>query len=76
MNEPGNHTAWIDRRGDTWVRVDEAFGDSGNWWVIFPGAGVFGGRAWDAIAPNHGPFTQASPADSASAVQRVRKAVA
>lgn len=23
MNEPANHTAWIDRGGDTWPRYDE-----------------------------------------------------
>jgi hypothetical protein len=50
VNEPANHTAWVDAGGGTWVRYDEYFGREvaptkvliepwGPWWPLTDGPG-------------------------------------
>jgi uncharacterized protein YukE len=77
--EPGDHTALIDRFGDTWVRVDEHPGPYGPWWPITDGPAweergrntVGAARDWDDLA-EYGPFTGADPRRTATALTRVR----
>lgn len=83
MNEPDNHTAWIDADGDAWVRVDDCPGPYG-WWQVCDGphwgnagghAAFGGGQAWDEVE-EFGPFTAADPDRTARAIAIVRRAVA
>lgn len=85
MNEPDNHTAWVDRSGDTWVRVDEHPGRNGGTWNPLtdgPGwdewarDGIGQARPWDWVDPEYGPFVEADPARTARALDRVRREVA
>lgn len=77
MNEPDNHTAWVDRFGSTWVRTDDAPGTSGPWWPLtdIPGEGlharmVYAARSfeWADVVDLHGPLVQASPDRTVEAV--------
>ncbi len=88
MREPGNHTAWIDRDGGTWVRADEYPIGSlgiprwGPWWPLTDGPGwepgARGGigepRPWDQVL-EHKPFVRADPERTARALERVRREV-
>ncbi|MFI5895633.1 hypothetical protein ACIA5D_36615 [Actinoplanes sp. NPDC051513] len=90
MVEPDNHTAWIDRGGDTWVRVDDypigSYGIErwGPWWPLTDGPGwepraldgIGQPRPWDQVDEFHGPFTPAGPERTARAIERVRREVA
>ncbi len=80
MNEPDNHTAWVDRLGDTWVRADDMPGRNGNWWPLTDGPGwdeharVGVGVSWDwEGARDYGPFTPAGAERTAAALARVRR---
>lgn len=84
MNEPDNHTAWVDQSGDTWVRVDEHPGRNGGTWNPLtdgPGwdewarNGIGQPRGWDQVE-EYGPFVQADPDRTARALDRVRREVA
>jgi hypothetical protein len=83
MNEPDNHTALVDRFGDTWVGVDEHPGQYGNWWALTDGPrweewardGVGQARPWDWM-DEHGPFKVADPERTARALDRVRREAA
>lgn len=80
MNEPANHTAWVDRLGDTWVRFDEASNYDGNWWPLTDGPaweprvrnGVGQSRSWGATR-EYQPFKPADRARTARALARVRQ---
>lgn len=78
MNEPADLTAWVDRVGDTWVRVDEVAGWTGAWRCLCDGPGwddpghPGGGRMWRNIR-DYGPFVQADPQRTAAAVGRIRQ---
>jgi hypothetical protein len=80
MREPDNHTAWVDRFGDTWVRADDMPGQYGTWWPICDGPGwderargdVGQARPWDWVEDDYGPFTETDPGD---ALERVRREV-
>ena len=80
MREPDNHTAWIDKFGDTWVRVDEHPGRNGTWWPLMDGTGwadwarndVGVSRDWEDVV-EYGPFVEAGPAQAAAALDRVRE---
>jgi hypothetical protein len=83
VNEPANHTAWIDTDGDAWVRVDDCPGPRGTWWQICDGPywGTTGGHAafggaqeWDEVE-EYGPFAAADPDRTAAAIDLVRRAV-
>lgn len=87
MNEPDNHTAWVDPAGDTWVRFDEWPATSwgaepwGPWEPLTdgpgwePGArnGVGTPRPWDQVHLFHGPLVQADPERAGQALDRVRQ---
>jgi hypothetical protein len=81
MREPDNHTAVVDRGGDTWVRDDETPGQYGNWWPLTDGPGwepwarnsVGQARTWDQVDPVYAPFVQADPDRTARALERVRQ---
>lgn len=83
MNEPDNHTAWVDCDGDTWVRCDDMPGQHGTWWPCTDGPGweprerdgVGQARTWDQVDGFHGPFMQADPDRTAGALARVRREV-
>jgi hypothetical protein len=84
MEEPDNCTAWIDRFGDTWVRVDDMPGQfGGTWWPLTDGpgweewarTGVGKSRDWGQVE-DYGPFTPADPERTAAALARVRSEVA
>ena len=49
MNEPANHTAVIDKFGDTWIRVDEMPGRSGPVFTWYP---LTDGPGWDPSVRN------------------------
>lgn len=76
MNETADRTAWIDRAGDTWVRVDEVAGRRGPWRCLCDGphweawAGPGGSRDW-ADVQEHGPLSQADQQRTAAAVDRI-----
>ncbi len=78
MIEPDNHTAWVDRFGDTWVRADDMPGRWGTWWPLLDGPGYDSGygigsaRDW-AMAVEYGPFTPADSERTAAALARVRR---
>lgn len=83
MNEPANHTAVVDRFGDTWVRCDDMPGRDGNWWFITDGPGweewarVGGQRiaqagTWDQVE-ERGPFTLADRDRTLRAIDWVRR---
>jgi hypothetical protein len=82
MNEPDNHTAWIDRLEGTWVRVDEYPhpGNGGTWYPLTDGpgfdewarTGVGTARPWD-WTDEYGPFTAADSERTAMALARVRE---
>lgn len=78
MIEPRNHTALIDRFGDTWIRVDEYPGRHGNWWPLTDGPnwdswaqnGIGSGRTWEDVRDS-GPFEVADADRTAKALARV-----
>lgn len=84
MNEPDNHTAVVDRFGDTWVRVDEHPGRWGTWWPLCTGPGsppsawlwepddIGTPRRWEDIT-EAGPFTVADQERAAAALACVRE---
>jgi hypothetical protein len=80
MNEPANHTAWIDHFGDTWVRADDMPGRYGTWWPLTDGPGweqwardgIGQARAWGEVE-EYGPFAPADPERTAQALNRVRQ---
>lgn len=82
MIEPGNLTAWVDKSGGTWARLDEQRSPHqwGPWWPLTDGPG-FEPRAQDGIGQprpwsqvlEYGPFTQADPERTARALERVRR---
>ncbi len=82
MIEPDNHTAWVDRFGDTWVRDDEHPGRYGSWWPLLDGPGynastgmgIGSARDW-TMTVEYGPFTPADPQRTAAALDRVRREV-
>jgi hypothetical protein len=82
--EPGNLTAWVDRFGDTWVRVDDCPGRFGNWWPLMDGPGwepwarqdVGQPRDWDQVEYDYAPLVEADPQRTAEALERVRLEVA
>jgi hypothetical protein len=83
MREPDDHTALVDRFGDTWVRVDEHPGRNGGTWNPLtdgPGwderarDGVGQPRDWDQVE-GYGPFTSADPDRAARALERVLREV-
>lgn len=85
MREPGNLTAWVDRGGDTWVRLDDPQRPHqwGTWWPLTDGPGwdewarngIGQPRPWDQVL-EHGPFVKADAALTALALDKVRAAVA
>lgn len=83
MIEPDNHTAWVDRLGDTWVRTDDMPGEGGVWWPLCDGPGweprarngVGEPRGWSE-AREYGPFEPAGPKRATRALERVRAEVA
>ncbi len=85
MNEPANLTAWVDRGGDTWVRVDEPQRPDqwGPWWPLTDGPGwepwARGGlgqpRPWNQVE-EHGPFVKADADLTRMAVDKVRQRLA
>jgi hypothetical protein len=84
MREPDNHTAWIDRFGDTWVRADDVPGAGGTWWPLTDGpgwdawarSGVGTARTWDEVDPEYGPFVEADPDRATQALERIRQEAA
>jgi hypothetical protein len=76
-------TALVDKRGDTWVRIDEHTSLRGNWWPLTDGPG-WEQRARDGLGQprsltamlEHAPFTMADRARTAHALARVRREVA
>jgi hypothetical protein len=82
MIEPPNHTALVDKGGDTWVRYDEG-GSFGPWFPLTDGPGwdewardgVGYSRPWSWVE-EHGPFTEADSERAARALDRVRREVA
>lgn len=84
VREPDNHTGWVDRGGDTWVRADDVPGAYGTWWPLTDGPGweprarlgVGTARTWDQVDQEHGPFTRADPDRTARALERVRQEAA
>jgi hypothetical protein len=82
VNEPADLTGWVDRFGDTWVRVDELTGRYGPWWPLTDGphwddgASAVGNSCIWAEVEEYGPFTPADPARTAAAIDRVRRAAA
>lgn len=78
MIEPGNHTALIDRFGDTWIRVDDYPGRHGNWWPLTDGPnwdswaqdGIGSARDWITVQES-GPFEVADADRTAKALARV-----
>lgn len=78
MTEPDDLTAWVDRHGDTWVRVDEVADWSGPWLCLCDGpvwdspGHPGGGWDWEEMA-EYGPFTQADPQKTAAAVDLARR---
>lgn len=88
MNEPANHTAWIDQFGDAWVRCDEHPGANGGTWYPLDNFasepqwarcydGVGRARTWDRIDDELRVdlFTQASAEATSRAIESVRRAV-
>jgi hypothetical protein len=84
VNEPNNHTAWIDRHEDTWVRDDASPGCNGStWWPLTDGPGwdewarngVGQPRDWSQVE-EYGPFTRAHSHRTARALERVRQEAA
>lgn len=81
--EPANHTAWVDRFGDTWVRADDMPGAYGSWWPLTSGpgwnvrerGGIGTARTWDEVV-EYGPFTPADDTQTAAALARVQREVA
>jgi len=81
VNEPANNTAWVDRFGDVWVRLDDVtpYFDC-NWWPLTDGpgweewarTGVGSPRTW-ATVQDYMPFTEADPTRTAQALDRVRQ---
>lgn len=71
MNEPANHTAWVDNVGDVWVRFDEG-GRGHNWWTLI-------GSSWVVVAQPLSwsemdlTLRAAGPALTARALARVRQ---
>jgi hypothetical protein len=84
VNEPEDLTAWVDRDGGTWVRVDDCPGRWGTWWPLTDGPGsdpqvqdgVGQARTWDEVDPEYGPFTEADPVRAARALDLVRQEAA
>lgn len=87
MREPGNHTAWIDKFGDTWVRDDDVPDTGlrrrwGPWFPLSDGPGWDEGgrnkvgtpRPWHQVDPTYAPFTQADAVRTAWALELVREA--
>lgn len=79
MNEPADLTAWVDRHGDTWVRVDEVGSEwNGPWRCLCDGPGwdrpghPGGCRDWNFVS-DYGPFIQADPQRTAAAIARIRQ---
>lgn len=80
MDEPGNHTAWVDKTGGTWVRVDDHPGKwaSGTWYPITDGPGfeewaqdgVGEARPWEWLG-EYGPFEPADADRTARALRLV-----
>jgi hypothetical protein len=84
VNEPRNHTALIDRFGDTWIRVDELPGQfGGTWWPLTDGVGwdpnarngIGKAREWRQMA-EYGPFEVADGARTRRALARVEEEAA
>lgn len=83
MIEPGDHTAWVDRFGDTWVRADDMPGRHGSWWLLTNGphweerarGGLGSAREW-VDAEDYGPFTPVGAEQTERALERVRREVA
>jgi hypothetical protein len=69
VNEPDNHTAWLDQSDDVWVRVDECAIGARNWWPLRNGVG--NPSRWDWVDRQYGPFAEASPSRTAEAVEQV-----
>lgn len=82
MIEPDDHTAWVDRFGDTWVRADNMPGTYGSWWPLTDGPGwepqarndIGKARGWDGVR-EYGPFERADADRTAGALDRVRRQV-
>ncbi len=76
MKEPDDLTAWVDKHGDTWVRVDEVAGWGGPWRCLHDGprwgvsAKPTGARNWDQVL-RRAPFVQADPQRTTEAVGEV-----
>lgn len=84
MREPDNHTAWVDRDGDTWVRFDDAPGyGTARWFPLLDGPnfgeereGIGFARTWALVLDGgHLPFEQASPERTDRAIARVQRRV-
>ena len=81
MNEPENHTGWVDKSGGIWVRVDECPGQYGNWWPICGGPGwdpavkehPGQAREWQQVLVDWPELTPADPGWTARAVALVRE---
>jgi hypothetical protein len=82
VNEPADHTAWVDAGGDTWVRTDDMPGQYGSWWPIIDGPaweewarrGVGQARTWDQVE-EYGPFVEADAERTARSIERVRQEI-
>lgn len=80
MNEPANHTAVVDRGGDTWIRCDDMPGRYGNWYPITDGPhwderarnspGTGQARTWGQVE-EYGPFELADQERAERAYVRV-----
>lgn len=82
MNEPEDHTGWIDSGGDVWIRTDDMPGQWGCWWPVCDGPGwdphargkVGVSQPWVNIDEFHGPWTPAPEDRTERALQAVRAA--
>ncbi len=76
--EPDNHTAIVDRGGDTWIRCDDMPGPYGTWYPLTDGphweewarSGIGTPRTWDQVE-EYGPFEPADPERAERAYARV-----
>jgi hypothetical protein len=83
VNEPANHSALVDRFGDTWVRADDVPGRNGSWWPLTDGTGwepwartgVGQARTWPEVE-EYAPLTEADPDRAARALAMVREEAA
>lgn len=81
MNEPDNHTGWVDRFGGTWVRVDDCPGRYGTWWPRCDGPGfesrvhndIGQSRQWDQVEFDYAPLTPAGAELTAETIALVRR---